>query len=73
LRSKSVRPLGILLPTIDQFKQSLALQDESLAPNPESPTPAVLRMKLVGANERAKVMGLEELPGKSNYFIGNDP
>src|SRR6266700_7860891 len=33
----------------------------------------VLRMKLVGANEAAKVTALEELPGKSNYFIGNDP
>jgi hypothetical protein len=30
-------------------------------------------MKLVGANPHAKVSGLEELPGKSNYFIGNDP
>ena len=36
-------------------------------------TDAVLRMKLAGANPRAKVSGLEELPGKSNYFIGNDP
>ena len=34
---------------------------------------AALRMKLVGANPSAKVMGLGELPGKSNYFIGNDP
>ncbi len=32
-----------------------------------------LRMKLVGANPTAQVTGLEELPGKSNYFIGNDP
>ena len=30
-------------------------------------------MKLVGANARAKITGLDELPGKSNYFIGNDP
>jgi hypothetical protein len=30
-------------------------------------------MKLLGANPRAKVSGLEELPGKSNYFIGKDP
>ena len=36
-------------------------------------TAAVLRMRLVGANARARVTGLEELPGKSNYFIGNDP
>ncbi len=32
-----------------------------------------LRMKLVGANARAAVTGADELPGKSNYFIGNDP
>jgi hypothetical protein len=33
---------------------------------------AVLRMRLVGANANAAVMGREELPGKSNYFIGSD-
>ena len=36
-------------------------------------TGSVLRMKLVGANAKATVTGAEELPGKSNYFIGNDP
>ena len=35
--------------------------------------PAVVRMKLVGANPSPRVSGLEELPGKSNYFLGNDP
>jgi hypothetical protein len=30
-------------------------------------------MRLVGANPEAKVSGLEELPGRSNYFIGRDP
>lgn len=34
---------------------------------------AVLRMKLAGANPSPQVMGVDELPGKSNYFIGNDP
>jgi beta-propeller repeat-containing protein/centrosomal CEP192-like protein len=33
----------------------------------------VLRMKLVGANQSAKVTALDALSGKSNYFIGNDP
>ena len=33
----------------------------------------MVRMKLVGANPQAKVSGLDELPGKTNYFIGNDP
>lgn len=36
-------------------------------------TTSVLRLKLVGADDQAAVMGLEELPGKTNYFIGNDP
>jgi len=34
---------------------------------------SVVHMKLVGANPAAKGEALEELPGKSNYFIGNDP
>ena len=33
----------------------------------------LLRMKLVGAAPQPPVSGLEELPGKVNYFIGNDP
>jgi hypothetical protein len=41
--------------------------------DPESLTTSVVRMKLVGANPRAEVSGLKELPSKSNYFIGNDP
>lgn len=34
---------------------------------------AVLRMKIVGASQNSNVVGLDELPGKSNYFIGNNP
>lgn len=33
----------------------------------------VLRMKLRNANPAAKVTGVDELAGRSNYFIGNDP
>jgi hypothetical protein len=33
----------------------------------------ILRMRLVGANRAPKISGVDELPGKSNYFIGNDP
>jgi len=32
-----------------------------------------LRMTLVGANPAAAIAGSDRLPGKSNYFIGNDP
>ncbi len=45
----------------------------SPAPSPQPLAPTLLRMKLVGANPAPQVSGLEELPGKSNYFIGNDP
>jgi Bacterial Ig-like domain (group 3)/Abnormal spindle-like microcephaly-assoc'd, ASPM-SPD-2-Hydin len=34
---------------------------------------SVLRMRLVDANPSPKVIGMEELPGKVNYLIGNDP
>src|SRR5713226_4660243 len=39
----------------------------------EDMTGSVLRMKLRNANTAAKVTGLDELAGTSNYFIGNDP
>jgi hypothetical protein len=53
-----------------------------LARNPRAEAPVfskrdnlsdVLRMHFVGANAATQVFGVDELPGKSNYFIGNDP
>ncbi len=41
------------------------------APLPASSS--VIRMKLEGSNSAASVSGAEPLPGKSNYFIGNNP
>lgn len=34
---------------------------------------AVLRMKLLGANPAPQLTGVDESPGKANYFIGSDP
>jgi hypothetical protein len=34
---------------------------------------SALRMKLVAANLKSETVGIDQLPGKSNYFIGNDP
>jgi uncharacterized repeat protein (TIGR01451 family) len=36
-------------------------------------TSSVVRMQLAGANSAAAATGTSQLPGKSNYFIGNDP
>ncbi len=30
-------------------------------------------LKLIGSNTKAEVAGVDPLPGKSNYFVGNDP
>lgn len=34
---------------------------------------SILRLKMLGANAGARVEGQDDLPGKVNYFIGNDP
>ena len=39
----------------------------------DSQRSAMVRLKLEGANRSAQVRGVEELPGRSNYFRGNDP
>src|SRR5260370_39838453 len=42
-------------------------------PHPQATPPSVLRMKLVGAKLNPERERIAELPGKANYFIGNDP
>ena len=46
-----------------------ASNDKRRSANPVS----VLRMGLANASRQPDVVGDNELPGKSNYFIGNDP
>jgi hypothetical protein len=41
--------------------------------SPKLPPPSLLGLKLLGANFDGKAAGIDELPGKTNYFIGNDP
>jgi hypothetical protein len=48
-------------------------QLRSAPETPRARQSAVLRMALLGSNPKATAIGVEELPGKSNYFIGNDP
>ncbi len=53
--------------------QALLSNRQSRAPSPDPRESDVVRMKLVGSSRAAKVVALDELPGKSNYFLGNDP
>jgi len=50
----------------------LSLRNERAGKH-DSIAPSVLRMKVKDANTNPKITGVGELPGKSNYFIGNDP
>jgi hypothetical protein len=45
----------------------------SLRKNDRQTPPAVLRMRLDGANQTPEVVGQNELAGKSNYFVGDNP
>src|SRR6202158_6240868 len=48
--------------------------NKSDGPRDSKPSPrAVLRMKLLGANQAQEFVGIGELPGKVNYLIGNHP
>jgi hypothetical protein len=44
-----------------------------LSLQPRHGTHDVLRLKLMGSNHTPTIEGSDQLPGKSNYFIGNDP
>jgi hypothetical protein len=68
LSSSSKSEREVQVPTAASVRLQPTRLDES-----QQTRQTLLRMMLVGANSHAQVKGLEELPGKSNYFIGNDP
>jgi hypothetical protein len=72
-RSETVLALRKPAPQRDPLKPA-AFESTPAAPNPDAAEPpAIVRMKLVGANAKPRPEALDELPGKANYFIGNDP
>jgi hypothetical protein len=71
------RQLDSELPTFVDFLKLRSLaeveagESDAREIKPVSETP--VRMRFAGANPHAQIVGLNELHGKSNYFIGNDP
>ena len=72
----------LLTPTetiLVESKTQVSTQGKAVAPfqSPLVATKAsrgsVIRMQLVGANSAPAMTGIEQLPGKVNYLIGNDP
>src|SRR6185369_12405098 len=66
--------LSLNMPPAQQPNTASSMQSKNLKTDPPTHTKQnVLRMKLMGANSATRVTGLDELPGKSNYLLGNDP
>ena len=58
-------------PRLDEFKRPVPPSAKATDANVREGS--VLRLKMIGANASAQVEGQDELPGKVNYLIGNDP
>jgi Beta-propeller repeat len=56
-------------PATPDMEQTLDPKAQGEAPA----TSAVVRMQLVNADPAARIAGAEELPGKANYLVGNNP
>ncbi|MCH7771009.1 MAG: SBBP repeat-containing protein, partial [Bacteroidetes bacterium] len=67
--SKPVKTDALPMMSLEPNKAIETMMDMNV---PETET-TVLRMKLLGSNTVPAVTGLKELPGITNYFIGNDP
>ena len=45
----------------------------SFTPHVDSPASTAMRLRFLGTNTATAVVGMEKLPGHSNYFMGKDP
>jgi beta-propeller repeat-containing protein/centrosomal CEP192-like protein len=57
----------------DQTTTLRLIARSSISPAPTEYSDATVRLSLVGANPHAPIEGNDLQPGRSNYFIGNDP
>jgi hypothetical protein len=59
--TRTMKAMGMNPSTLARVRRPVALKTD------------VVRMELPGAQQNAPVGGTEQLPGKSNYFVGKDP
>src|SRR5437016_1599831 len=57
----------------DEGIRNIGVGGRELTTDHQPLTTDVLRMKLVGANTKSTPSGVDQLPGKVNRLIGNDP
>ncbi len=70
-KARTAAPKGVT--GSGEFPVSLRRYPDTKQSSPETVAGGALRMKLRNANTAAKVTGVDEQAGKTNYFIGNDP
>ena len=58
---------------VENLEEAMTSQTNVLSEETKPAVHAVLRMQLLGANPASQSAGLDELPSRSNYYIGNDP
>jgi hypothetical protein len=75
LRVKFLTRVGGYTAFLTSTEAVLAVHDRNTLHRTTQPsrTPDLLRLGLMGANPDSEVIGMDELPGKSNYFFGSDP
>ena len=74
-----LHPYGVSLPVEgaspgagQAFETKVAGGEAKWMTDPQWKT-EIVRMQLAGANSAAEPVGVDRLPGTSNYFLGNDP
>src|SRR5260370_889587 len=65
--------LHLIAPSSDHHGQLHRATRSSISAAPTKNPDALVQLSLVGANPHAPVEGKDLQPGRSNYFIGNDP
>jgi len=69
LRSRSAQSESSSVRRVPELRAKNSMGQRSA----QKDSTAVVRMRLVGGNLLAKVSASDQLPGRSNYFLGNDP
>ena len=65
--------LAVTIPNNPAEGQAGGVERRSRASDTSGVSRSVVRMRFQGADPHAEVVGLDKLPGVTNYFIGGDP